>query len=464
MFPLPIVILAYEEEMDFPEYDEWLEDNVFIFDPFPLEMSPELLAQARQRARDNNALLMAARSPALVRFNRAQFMRSFDAPVAIQTSPVTYALPVWGYSAHPPKLIDGLVYADEGPAEEPFQVPPPFDVAPFEYQLEGRRYRLTHQFAFEAYLRRVIPQQIQQPDFAPGLEVRQRMAECLQCRAEAWQMIVQTNPAAAAAEAAAMGEQEEVQDQEGKERKDTTNMTRVPFLQHWDHRMTSPNVPVITLEERDDEDMWLDPFMAGMLRYLSPKASTERLPPILTTPALNDPETADTLRNLDISDKGTNLVWLNTIVSLAEKKQLDPACMIVSILPYADARWVLSLLCTQTFHFWSAAGFQALRSAVETRLNNSRMGREAEAMEEWIAGFKFNTDYENLFLYAGRIEDCAIRTGTLIEESMKCRVFLKGLPRPLRFACRRTPRGRKWKNFQALQCFTEERIDECLNI
>jgi hypothetical protein len=63
-----------------------------------------------------------------------------------------------------------------------------------------------------------------------------------------------------------------------------------------------------------------------MLRYLNPKASTERLPPILTIPALSDPETADTLRNLDISDEGTNLVWLDTIFSLAEKKQLDPAC------------------------------------------------------------------------------------------------------------------------------------------
>jgi hypothetical protein len=287
------------------------------------------------------------------------------------------------------------------------------------------------------------------PDQGLGDEIKRLFRECLRLRhmtKEIWDL-----------------KQKLEQEQEGKEREDSSNLTMVPFLQQMDHRLTSPNVPVITLEERDDEDMWLDPFMAGKLRYLSPKTSTERLPPILTTPALNDPETADMLRNLDISDKGTNLVWLDTIVSLAEKKQLDPACMIVSILPYSDARWVLSLLCTQTFHFWSAAGFQALRSAVETRLNNSRMGREAEAMDEWIAGFKFNTDYENLFLYAGRIEDCATRTGAPIKESMKCRAFLKGLPRSLRFACRRTPRGKKWKNFEALMCFTESRIDEILN-
>jgi hypothetical protein len=84
-------------------------------------------------------------------------------------------------------------------------------------------------------------------------------------------------------------------------------------------------------------------------------------------------------------------------------------------------------------------------------------------MDEWNEGFKFNTDYENLFLYAGRIEDCATRTGGPIEEIEKCRAFLKGLPRSLRFACRRTPRGKKW-NFQALLSLTEDRIDEILNI
>jgi hypothetical protein len=247
-----------------------------------------------------------------------------------------------------------------------------------------------------------------------------------------------------------------------------TNRPDRPTGSHWAGGMDAPSKEdfeaEIRLENKRKYTTAVPPTFSR-IQYQTPEDRWCRVPPTLQEALTNNPEVAAMLRTLgdppkfkvnpDKNIRSYISEWFDTILQYAAIANMDPSHLILNRLPHDTVSWFLNLLRSNTYHHWSGAQFEALRSALKKRFGNQTRKDEDLAMDEWAKGFHFNPTSETVANYADRIDDCERRCGGRIPEAMKCRTFLMGLPLLLAARCRRTPTGKDWIDYPALVQFTE---------